>query len=233
MNPQTTPAELEELRNEKLPAIHIRSEISAWKFILQVETLRVDGCQVERRLDLWSENEKSYWLEISPVFSPLHVNLRASLRSRPETPCVTRVELYADTWADGNYPRYETYAGAAKEIFDPLLKRHREKFGQKCHMRIQSRNALKATLPSQTKFYFERFSSAAKGFMGTDDWIRFDHFISAAHQGGTRVVRNDLLRLLNTAGFGVVESRNLAARYEHGRDILAHRRLPRRRKSCG
>ena len=179
---------------DRLPNITIRAEGNLFEFISKIEGLCPASWRHERNNTSGTKDE--FYLSIYPAEKSDHVGLFCQLICNVTKNRID-VEIRADEWSDGHWPKYETYKKAGQEILKPLLKVYSQQYG-KCSLRIQSKEALKIKVPERTNYFLMQFvNSANKQTLHSLDWKKFYHFIHAAHVGQTRLTRSELIEILS------------------------------------
>jgi len=208
---------------DRLPNIVIRADENLLDFISAMECVCPQLWRHERSNTSGIKDE--FHLSIHPAEVSDHIGLFAQLMLNVAKNRID-VEIRADKWSDGRLPKYETYKKAAQDILKPLFSAYRKKYG-KCSLRIQSKKALEIKVPERTNYFLMQFiNSANKQALHSLDWIKFYHFIHAAHVGQTRLTRSELIEILSEQGFISEKANSLSDVYEHGRSLLANKIIP-------
>lgn len=209
---------------QKLPDIAIRTDVAPAEFIRRIETLDLKGYTFDRQ-GRWNESSGNLCLNVYPPHKTRQEGSRGQLACSTRSTVSTAVEAYA-RWSNGDRPTYATYVATAKQIFQPLLRAYRSRFGGRCQMRVESKQALRPKLPKRAQYFFDRFADAANPLNWDDSAFQpFYEFIRAAYGRHVRISRDDLIWLLAQRGFRKVKARYLADFYIRGCELLSCRAI--------
>ncbi len=205
---------------DRLPLMSIRIDTTPDEFLRRIEALarQIGEFIVQSERDL-ANGGKAAVLHLKPILVTQHRELTGRISIIPASPDRVAVKVHAARWQP-DPPTYRAYAAAAREIFKPLLRQYNRKFHTSRKLQIQSQTATEPHLPVIARQVFDRFvDRASKSALRNRDWQRFYHFIWHCAAHNVRLNRDDLHRLLVSAGFTIEHAANLADIFEHGRAL--------------
>jgi len=206
---------------DRLPLMSIRIDTTPEEFLRRVETLalQIGEFVVETERDP-ANDSKVIALHLKPILVTQHRELMGRIIVIPASPDRVSVEVRAARWQP-DPPTYRAYVAAAREIFKPLLHQYNRKFHSNRKLQVQSQAATEPHLPTVASQVFDRFVDRAnKSALRNRDWQRFYHFIWHCAAHNINLSRDDVHRLLVSAGFTIEHAANLADISEHGRQLL-------------
>jgi hypothetical protein len=210
---------------ERLPQITIKIDTPAEEFLHRIETLakEIGEYLAEAEWDV-VDAAKVTALKIRPILVTHHRELMGWIIPIPGSDSRVGLEVRAARWHP-DPPTYKVYVEAARSIFKPLMRHYNSKYNTSRKLQIQSRVATEPRLPLMASQVFDRFVEGAnKSALRNRDWQRFYHFIWHCTAHNAIISRDDVHRLLMHAGFSIEHAADLADIFEHGRNLLLHRR---------
>lgn len=210
---------------DRLPRITIKIDTTPEEFLRRIETLakEIGEYLAEAEWDV-VDATKVAALKIRPILVTQHRELVGWIIPIPDLESRVNLEVRAARWHP-DPPTYKVYVEAARSIFKPLMRHYNSKYGTSRKLQIQSRVATEPRLPLMSSQVFDQFVEPAnKSALRNRDWQRFYHFIWHCTAHNVIVSRDDVHRLLMHAGFSIEHAADLADIFEHGRNLLIHRR---------
>ncbi len=210
---------------DRLPRMSIKIETSPDEFLQRLETVarQMGEYIVEHERDP-EDTHRVVGLRLKPMLLTQHRELMGRVMILPLVGDRVAVEVSAARW-NPEPPAYHVYVGATREIIKPLLHQYNRKYGTSRKLQIQTRAATEPRLPVMAQQVFNAFADRAhKSALRNRDWQRFYHFTWHCTAHNVHVSRDDVHRLLVGAGFSIEHAADLADIFEHGRNILIHRR---------
>ena len=205
---------------DRLPRMSIKIDTTPDEFLRRIETLalQIGEFVVESERDPAGDGKVTA-LHLKPILVTQHRELTGRIIAVPESPDRVTVEVYAARWLP-DPPTYRAYVTAARDIFKPLLHQYNRKFHTNRKLQIQSKAATEPRLPALASQVFNRFvDEANKSALRNRDWQRFYHFIWHCAAYNVNLNRDDVHRLLVSAGFTIEPAADLADIFEHGRAL--------------
>ena len=203
---------------DRLPRMSIRIDTTPDEFLRRIETLarQIGEFIVESERDP-AGGGKVTALHLKPILVTQHRELTGQISVISASPDRVTVDVHAAHWQP-DPPTYRAYVAAAREIFKPLLHQYNRKFHSIRKLQVQSQAATEPHLPAMASQVFDRFVDRAnKSALRNRDWQRFYHFIWHCAAHNIHLSRDDVHRLLVSAGFTIEHAADLADIFEHGR----------------
>ncbi len=203
---------------DRLPRMSIRIDSTPDEFLRRIETLarQIGEFIVQLERDP-ADGGKVTALHLRPILVTQHRELAGRIIAAPESPDRVTLEVHAARWQP-DPPTYRAYVTAAREIFKPLLRQYNRKYHTRRQLQIQSQAATEPHLPAVASGVFDRFVDRAnKSALRNRDWQRFYHFTWHCAAHNVHLSRDDVHRLLVSAGFTIEHAADLADIFEHGR----------------
>lgn len=205
-----------------LPNISIKVDVKPRAFLDRLEQIagRFDNVRIKRTFNI-AGYEGWESLNLESCVSGYHKKLCGAVISNPESDTRVFIEMVAEHW-DPDPPTYDTYVGAARLLFVPLVKAYNRKYHSRCQLNIQTKTVKERELPAETKKRLTSFIVCAnKSALHSNDWSRFYQFIAFCHAHHVKLSEGGLKHLLVKAGFSSEKAEYLADIYYHGRNLLA------------
>jgi hypothetical protein len=206
---------------DRLPRMSVKIDTTPAEFLRRIETLarEIGEYIVESEQDL-VDRGKVAALKLKPILVSHHRELVGWIIPAPGASNRVALEVHAARW-NPEPPTYKVYVAAARELFRPLLHQYNRKYRTSRKLQIQTRAATEPHLPTMTRQVFDGFvDRASKSALRDRDWERFYHFIWHCAAHNVHVTRDDVHRLLVSAGFTIEHAADLADIFEHGRRLL-------------
>jgi hypothetical protein len=210
---------------DRLPRMSIKIEADQDEFLRRIETLakQIGEYIIEMDSNVVDANRVTA-LKIKPILVTHHRELVGWIIPTPDMADRVDLEVRAARWHP-DPPTYDAYVTAAREIFQPLVHQYNQKYQTNRKIRIQSKAATEPRLPVMASQLFDQFADRAhKSALRNRDWERFYHFTWHCTARNVHLSRDDVHRLLVAAGFTIEYAANLADIFEHGRNLLKHKR---------
>ena len=210
---------------DRLPRITIKLDTTPEEYLRRIETLAMEIGEylVEAEWDV-VDATKVTALKVRPILVTQHRELVGWIIPIPGPESRVSLEVRAARWHP-DPPTYKAYVEAARSIFKPLMRYYNSKYNTSRKLQIQSRAATEPGLPLMASQVFDGFvEKANKSALRNKDWQRFYHFIFHCTAHNVIISRDDIHRLLIHGGFSTEHAADLADIFEHGRNLLLHRR---------
>ena len=205
---------------DRLPLMSIKIDTTPEEFLRRIETLalQIGEFIVESERDP-ADDSKVIALHLKPILVTHHRELTGRIIVISDSQDRVTVEVHAARWYP-DPPTYRAYVAAAREIFKPLLHQYNRKYHGNRKLQVQSQVATEPSLPAMASQVFDRFVDRAnKSALRNRDWQRFYHFIWHCAAHNVNLNRDDVHRLLVSAGFTIDHAADLADIFEHGRAL--------------
>ncbi len=205
---------------DRLPRMSIKIDTTPEEFLRRIETLalQIGEFVMESERDPAGGGGVTA-LHLKPILVTQHRELTGRIIAVPESPDRVTVEVQAARWQP-DPPTYRAYVTAARDIFKPLLHQYNRKYNTIRKLQVPSQAATEPHLPTVASQVFDRFVDRAnKSALRNRDWQRFYHFIWHCAAHNVHLSRDDVHRLLVSAGFTIEHAADLADIFEHGRAL--------------
>lgn len=206
---------------DRLPNITIKPDVPPDQFLDRIRAVALELGEYDAQPGppvpgLPSANR----LVIIPLLITQHRGLTGVLTAAATAEGRVKVAPIAVRW-NPDPPTYEVYVATAKDLFVPLIRHYNHTYHSNRRLHIPTRDATQPYLPNMAQTLFADFTTQAhKSTLRRADWQSLYGFIRHCHARRVHATRDDIHRLLVTAGFSLEHAAEIADVYEHGRGIL-------------